>query len=363
MARPPRRRARASHAVNVDPTVAAACGGDRPHRRHPRQPADGHGRRARAARRLRLQRRTLPSDRPAPARHLAAGRLAHRAAECALDRDAGAVGRLRPRHGVVPERRARARITGRPTGSSGSSKRPSGRSSAWRRRWRFRRCAAWTHRHPFAAAMVLLAGTAALRYALVGVDAGPLERYAVPVVAWCFVAGLGGGPGNDAVDPMDGASCSSLAGLLRSTSSATPMRELIIGVGRLPALLWARPVPLPRWAAAIVQRRRQRIPGDLPDALAGLPAPGGPRTRWPRRSRQSSSAWPTTGCAVVVGRVVGRRPRRRIALDVDRRVQRGADEHRDRQDVQQQQHRDRRGQRPVDGRAGAPPKPSTQRTK
>lgn len=47
-------------------------------------------------------------------------------------------------------------------------------------------------RHPFALAMALTAAALALRWALVGLEAGPTERYAAPVVAWLFVAGWAG---------------------------------------------------------------------------------------------------------------------------------------------------------------------------
>lgn len=47
-------------------------------------------------------------------------------------------------------------------------------------------------KHPFALAMALTAAALTLRWALVGVEAGPTERYAAPVVAWLFVAGWAG---------------------------------------------------------------------------------------------------------------------------------------------------------------------------
>ncbi|WP_445259319.1 non-ribosomal peptide synthetase [Nocardioides aurantiacus] len=42
---------------------------------------------------------------------------------------------------------------------------------------------------PYAAALSLLAATAALRWGLVGLEAGPTERYALPVVLWCVALG------------------------------------------------------------------------------------------------------------------------------------------------------------------------------
>jgi acyl-CoA synthetase (AMP-forming)/AMP-acid ligase II len=47
----------------------------------------------------------------------------------------------------------------------------------------------WQRRRPFAAAMTVLTACLAVRYALVGVEAGPVERYSFAVVLWCI--GLG----------------------------------------------------------------------------------------------------------------------------------------------------------------------------
>ena len=47
----------------------------------------------------------------------------------------------------------------------------------------------WERRRPFATAAALLTGALLVRFAWVGVEAGPTERYTVGVVAWCFVAG------------------------------------------------------------------------------------------------------------------------------------------------------------------------------
>jgi hypothetical protein len=44
-------------------------------------------------------------------------------------------------------------------------------------------------RRPFWCAACLVAGTVLLRYVLVGVGAGPTERYALPVVLWCVALG------------------------------------------------------------------------------------------------------------------------------------------------------------------------------
>ncbi len=47
----------------------------------------------------------------------------------------------------------------------------------------------WQRAHPFAVAMVVLAGCLVVRYALVGVEAGPVERYTTVVVLWCVALG------------------------------------------------------------------------------------------------------------------------------------------------------------------------------
>ncbi|GAB3256278.1 AMP-binding protein [Nocardioides dilutus] len=47
----------------------------------------------------------------------------------------------------------------------------------------------WERRRPFSTAAALLAVALLLRFAWVGLEAGPTERYTVGVVAWCFVAG------------------------------------------------------------------------------------------------------------------------------------------------------------------------------
>ncbi len=47
----------------------------------------------------------------------------------------------------------------------------------------------WERRRPYAFAVGVLAVTLTLRYVLVGVVAGPTERYALPVVLWCIALG------------------------------------------------------------------------------------------------------------------------------------------------------------------------------
>jgi acyl-coenzyme A synthetase/AMP-(fatty) acid ligase len=199
--------------------------------------------------------------------------------------------------------------------------------------------------HPFAAALVLLAGTAALRYAIVDVHAGPLERYSVPVVAWCFVLGWAAAR---AEETRQRVVVLLAAGLLLLGFFSDPLRELIIG-SAVAALLWAKPVPLPRWAAATC--------GAVASASLAIYL-----THWqvyPHLEDRYPLAATLASIVVglgyhrlcgVVSRVVAD-VRGRIAVDVDRRVQRGADQHGDRQDIEQEQHGDGRSQRPVNGRA------------
>ena len=47
----------------------------------------------------------------------------------------------------------------------------------------------WWGRSPFALAVAVVVGCLAVRYALVGVEAGPVERYQAVVVLWCVALG------------------------------------------------------------------------------------------------------------------------------------------------------------------------------
>ena len=79
------------------------------------------------------------------------------------------------------------------TGSSGSSRRWSGATSVWRPSSRSRAVDRWQRRRPFAVALAVLAGCLALRYSIVGVEAGPTERYSMVVVLWCLALGWAAG--------------------------------------------------------------------------------------------------------------------------------------------------------------------------
>lgn len=199
---------------------------------------------------------------------------------------------------------------------------------------------------PFTSALLLLAATGVLRYVLVGVDTDPVlpERYWAPVVAWFFALGWAAARAEHTWQRI---LVLAAAGVLLFDFFGDLQRELVIWAA-VAALLWARPVRLPRFVATSCS------------ALAGASL-AIYLTHWqvyPHLEVRYPLA--ATLASIVVGLAyhrlcggVGRVTigiRRRIAVDVDRRIQRGTDQDRDRQDVQQEQHRDGRGQRPVDGR-------------
>ncbi len=200
--------------------------------------------------------------------------------------------------------------------------------------------------HPFGSALLLLAATAALRHVLVGVDTDAVlpERYSAPVVAFCFVLGWAAARATTWLSRWTvlGSAVVLLHGFFGDTA-----RELFV-VGAVAILLWARPVRLPRWLA--------RVTGALAAASLAIYL-----THW-QVYPHLEDRYPllATLSSLVVGlayhrlcSVAGRVTaivRRRIALDVDRRIQGRADEHRDRQHVEQEQHRDRSSQRTVDRR-------------
>ena len=211
--------------------------------------------------------------------------------------------------------------------------------------------------HPFGSAALLLAATAGLRYLLVGVETDPVmpERYSAPVVAWCLLLGWAA-----ARATTRSARCVIFIAALMLVYGffGDELRELVI-VATVAILLWAKPVPLPRWVATSCGAVAS---ASLAIYLTHWQVYPHLEDRYPLLATLSSIV---VGLAYhrlygVIGRLGGVVIRRRIALvprkrevpPVDRRIQRRTDEDRDRQDVQQQQHRDGRGQRPVDGRPG-----------
>ncbi len=123
-------------------------------------------------------------------RAIARTALDGRRARCPLDRGGGAGGRHLPlaygtaaqrRHGRGPLDRQLAVLVPRSARSGAYAGVAILLALPWVDRWQ--------REHPFAAAMVVLAATLAVRYALVGVEAGRIERYTTVVVLWCVALG------------------------------------------------------------------------------------------------------------------------------------------------------------------------------
>jgi acyl-CoA synthetase (AMP-forming)/AMP-acid ligase II len=206
---------------------------------------------------------------------------------------------------------------------------------------------------PFGTAVAFLAGAAVLRYALVGVDAGPTERYSLPIVLWCFALGWAAAKAQTFshrfVVAMAGAAL--VVGFF-----GDPRREAIIA-GSVVFLLWARPLPLPR---PLAYGCAALATASLSIYLTHWQIYPHLEMRYPLAATVLSLLVGVTYhrvYSVISGRV-GRLVRIafgrvRMALNVDRRVEGRADQHRDRQDVEPQQHRDRSRQWAVDRRPAA----------
>ncbi|EFQ82550.1 AMP-binding enzyme [Aeromicrobium marinum DSM 15272] len=106
----------------------------------------------------------------------------------------------------------------------------------------------WHRRSPFSLASAVLAVALAARYLLVGVEAGPTERYSVAVVAWCFAAGWAAATVRTTGQRV---LLSGVLALAPVGFFGEPQREVLVGAGLL-ALLWVPRVPLPRIAALLV---------------------------------------------------------------------------------------------------------------
>lgn len=105
----------------------------------------------------------------------------------------------------------------------------------------------WERRAPFVFAAAVVAGTLATRYALVGVQAGPSERYALPIVLWCVAVGWWAARAHGTRQRL-------LVSLM-VVSAITgffgePVREALVAAGLL-ALLWLPAVTLPRSVARV----------------------------------------------------------------------------------------------------------------
>lgn len=199
-------------------------------------------------------------------------------------------------------------------------------------------------RHPFGTALLLLGVAAALRYVLVGVDTDPVlpERYSAPVVAWCLLLGWAAARSTSRLSRWIVLVTSIV---LTYGFFGDPLRELVI-VASIAVLLWARPVRLPPWVARLVA---SLAAASLAIYLTHWQIYPHLEVRYPVAATLASLVVGVAYhrlCGVAGSLGVGLR--RWIAVNVDRGIQRGTDEHRDRQHVQQQEHRDGRGQRPVD---------------
>jgi acyl-CoA synthetase (AMP-forming)/AMP-acid ligase II len=107
----------------------------------------------------------------------------------------------------------------------------------------------WQRTHPFAAAMLVLAACLVVRYAVVGVEAGRVERYATVVVLWCVALGWAA-----AVARTHGQRLVVAAAAVASTVGffGDGQRERIVIAGIL-LLLVDRAIPVPRLLARVVQ--------------------------------------------------------------------------------------------------------------
>jgi peptidoglycan/LPS O-acetylase OafA/YrhL len=106
----------------------------------------------------------------------------------------------------------------------------------------------WERRRPFTTAAALLAVLLAVRFAWVGVEAGPTERYTVGVVAWCFVAGW--------LAQRARSSAQRATVLLGTVVGAAgffgdPQRELLV-VLAIAALAWVPSVRVPARVASVL---------------------------------------------------------------------------------------------------------------
>jgi len=98
-------------------------------------------------------------------------------------------------------------------------------------------------RAPFAMAMAVLAGALALRFTLVGVEAGPTERYTPSIVLWLFALGWAASAASRMWQRLV-VSVLLIAGTVGFFDD--PQREAIVVVGLL-LLVWVSAVTVPRW--------------------------------------------------------------------------------------------------------------------
>ena len=134
-------------------------------------------------------------------------------------------------------------------------------SSSWDLRWQFwfLEAAVWStvglaalasvpvldrleRRRPFATAGVAVAVTLALRYVLVGVEAGATERYALPVVLWCVALGWLAAR----ADTVRRRTLTTLVACVGVWGFfGDPVREALVAAG-VALLVWVPRMPVPR---------------------------------------------------------------------------------------------------------------------
>ncbi|HET9998359.1 MAG TPA: AMP-binding protein [Nocardioides sp.] len=107
----------------------------------------------------------------------------------------------------------------------------------------------WTRRHPFRVAAAVVVGCLVVRYALVGVEAGPVERYQAVTVLWCVALGWAAAT----ADSLGRRVLVAVATVVATVGFfGDARRETLVVVGIL-LLLVDRAVPVPRPVAAVVQ--------------------------------------------------------------------------------------------------------------
>lgn len=103
-------------------------------------------------------------------------------------------------------------------------------------------------RHPFGFALAFSAAALAARYALVGIEAGPTERYTPSIVLWCFALGWLIAA---ARTPWQRVVASILAIVGVAGFFGDPQREAIVAGGLL-LLVWVAAIPVPRVVARVL---------------------------------------------------------------------------------------------------------------
>ena len=102
--------------------------------------------------------------------------------------------------------------------------------------------------NPWGFALGVLATASALRYAMVGIEAGPLQRYSIVVVFWCFALGWAAA---QASSTGQRAVVSLVALIAVPGFFGEPVREGVVLIGIL-ALLWLPAVRAPRAVNRVV---------------------------------------------------------------------------------------------------------------